>query len=96
MSHQSSVRAIGFRDLLRDVNLRDFADMVLGEVRLVGEAAGASLRTAPLTFPFVLMAVLIRFALLMAVLIVFGAAITIVTLVRAPIRWLDRRRPTEG
>jgi uncharacterized membrane protein len=86
MAEQSRSRLMGVRDLLRGVNLRDFADMVRGELGLVAESARAALRSSPFVLPLVLVAVLLRLVLLLAVLLVFGVAILVISGVRSAFR----------
>ncbi|MBI4570397.1 MAG: hypothetical protein HY723_00470 [Chloroflexi bacterium] len=86
MAEQPQPRLIGVGDLLRNVNLRDFADMIRGELGLVAESARAALRSSPFVLPLVLVAVLLRLVLLLAVLLVFGVAILVISGVRSVVR----------
>jgi hypothetical protein len=80
---------IGWREFLRDVNLGDFLHMIDGEVRQLG----TNLRVAIEAFPKLpwgpllalggLAMVLVRLVLLFLVIVVFGAAILLITAVRA-------------
>lgn len=81
-------RTFGWRQLLGAVNLRDFADMVRGELGMIGASigrAGAALPRLPLG-PFIgvafILLALVRLALLLLVVIAFGTAIAVITLVR--------------
>lgn len=82
-------KPLGWTDLLSVVNIKDFAQMVGGEV----EQIGASLRLALESFgrlpfgPFLgaagLFILSIRSCLLVLVIIVFGTGILLITLLRA-------------
>jgi hypothetical protein len=88
MTEQEAPETIGWRHLFRNVNLRDFADMVRGEGVMIGtltRRAFAALPRLPLG-PFVFFAFLtlawIRAFLLFAVVVFFGAAIVFISVVR--------------
>ena len=83
---------IGWRQLLGSVNVRDFIDIVRGELGMIGSmfrqgvAAVPRLPFGPLVFlGFWLLAVL-RLALLVVVVAVFGTAILIISAVRGATR----------
>ena len=85
---------IGWRQLLGSVNLRDFIDIVRGELGMIGSSlrqgveAIPRLPLGPLVFlGFWLLAVL-RSVLLIFVVVVFGTGILIVTTVRGAVRAL--------
>ncbi|MEX0786520.1 MAG: hypothetical protein WD939_07785 [Dehalococcoidia bacterium] len=79
----------GWRDLLGAVNLRDFSQMVRGELAMVG----SSFRLASDAFtrlpfgPFIavagLLLLLVRLVLLTLVIVVFGTGIVLISAVRA-------------
>jgi hypothetical protein len=80
---------IGWREFLRDVNLVDFLHMIDGEVRQLGTNLHVAIEAlpklpwGPLLALGGLVMVLIRLVLLFLVIVVFGAAILIITAVRA-------------
>ncbi len=87
---------LGLRDILSAVNVRDFARMVDGELRLLGSSLRLAFGNLPkLPFgPVLFLAgavmVVIRLTLLAIVIVVFGSAIVIVSGLRALLRLLGR------
>ena len=83
---------IGWRHLLGSVNLRDFIDIVRGELGMIGSSfrqgveAIPRLPLGPLVFLGFWLLAILRLALLILVVAVFGTAILIVSAVRAAIR----------
>lgn len=81
-------RAFGIRQLLGAVNLRDFLDMVRGELAMlngslrVAFAALPRLPFGPLLCLGGLLLVLVRLVLLIVVVITFGISIAVISLVR--------------
>ena len=79
---------IGWRQVLGSVNLRDFIDMVRGELGMIGSslrqgvAAIPRLPLGPLVFLGFWLLAILRAALLVLVVAVFGTAILIVSAVR--------------
>jgi len=97
MTDENEAKTIGYGDVLRGVNLRDFFDMVKGELGLVWAAARNAVRSRPILLPFAVLLVLLRLALLVAVVVVLGGAITLVMLVRGASRSLGgRQKPGSG
>ena len=90
-------RAFGWRQLLGAVNLRDFSEMVAGEVNQVAEAGRLALAAfphlpaGPLLFLRELLILLLRVSLLVLVVVVFGAGIVVISFVRATITMLRGR-----
>jgi hypothetical protein len=82
-------RTFGWRDLLRSVNLRDFLQMVRGELSMIGSLFAQSVRAlprlpfGPLVFVAYALMALLRSVLLAAVFLVFGTAIVIISAVRS-------------
>ncbi len=91
-------RTSGWRQLLSAVNLADFADMVGGELLAIGSSVRLSsesfprLPLGPLAFVAGLLMALARVAALLAVVIVFGAGIAAITIVRGLNRFFRRGR----
>ncbi|OGO50968.1 MAG: hypothetical protein A2148_03015 [Chloroflexi bacterium RBG_16_68_14] len=85
-------RGFGWRQLLGAVNLKDFSQMVAGELENIGTSLRlaflsiAKLPFGPLLFVGALLIVLLRLVLLVLVVIVFGAGIIIISAARAAIR----------
>jgi len=81
-------RTFGWRQLFGSVNLRDFIDMVRGELGMIGSMfrqgieAVPRLPFGPLVFLGFWLLALLRFVLLILVFIVFGAAILVISAVR--------------
>lgn len=95
MTDENEAKTIGFRDVLRGVNLRDFFDMVKGELGLVWGAARNAVHSRPILLPFAVLLVLLRLALLVAVVVFLGGAITLVMLVRGVSKSLAGRRTAD-
>ncbi len=87
----------GWRQLLRTVNLRDFAQMVGGELGMVWESlrlASESLSRrpfGPLIFSLGVLMGFLRLVLLVLVVVVFGAAILVIAAFRG-VTNLSRKR----
>lgn len=84
----------GWRQLLGAVNLRDFIDMVAGELAMIGSSFGQGARALPhlpagppVFLGFWLLAIL-RSLLLILVVVVFGTAILLISMVRGASRAL--------
>ena len=92
MTDENEAKTIGYGDVLRGVNLRDFFDMVKGELGLVWAAARNAVRSRPILLPFAVLLVLLRLLLLVVVVVVLGGAITLVMLVRGASRSLGGRQ----
>ena len=92
MTEQAETKTIGIRDVLGGVNLRDFFDMVKGEVGMVWTAARAAVTRHPLLIPPALLLVLLRLLLLAGVIVVLGGAITLVMAVRGVSKTLGGAR----
>jgi hypothetical protein len=75
-------RKIGFGDLLRGVNLRDFFDMVKGELGLVMTSARLAIHAKPILMPLAIALVVLRLVLLVGVIVVLGGAITLIMMLR--------------
>jgi hypothetical protein len=88
MSDQPAPETIGWGDLLRNVNLHDFADMVRGEGIMIGTmtrrafAALPRLPFGPLVFIAFIALAWLRALLLFFVVVFFGATITLISVVR--------------
>lgn len=84
----SEQETIGWRQVLRSVNLHDFADMVRGEGIMIGTtfqrafAALPKLPFGPIIFVIYLMLACLRTVLLAFVIIAFGGAIALISVVR--------------
>lgn len=82
-------RTLDLRQFLGAVNLRDFVQMVGGELRMIGTSVRLAfeslprLPAGPLVFLAGMLMVLLRLVLLLLVVVVFGVGITIITLVRS-------------
>jgi hypothetical protein len=93
-------RRLGIPQFLSAVNLADFAQMVASEAGMIGRAAGVALQAlprlpfGPLIFLGGMLMVALRALLLAFVVVVFGAGIAIITLVRAVSR-CGRGEPSE-
>ena len=85
-------RPFGWRQLFGAVNLRDFVEMVGGELRMIGGSARLALEALPrLPFgPFIflgaMLLVLLRLVLLLLVVVFFGAGILVISAVRNVVR----------
>ena len=81
-------KTFGWRHLPGAVNLRDFAQMVGGEVRQIGTSVSLAFRLlshlplGPFLFVGGLLIALLRALLLVLVVPVFGGAILVITVVR--------------
>lgn len=88
----SQQRSFGWRDLLGAVNLRDFAQMVGGELTQLATSARLAfqalprLPAGPLLFLVGLLMVILRLLLLTFVVVVFGTAILLISTLRALLR----------
>ncbi|MEX2159234.1 MAG: hypothetical protein WEB04_07510 [Dehalococcoidia bacterium] len=80
-------RTIGFGDLLRGVNLRDFFDMVKGEFALVLTSARLAVHAKPILMPLAVVLVVLRLFLLVGVIVVLGGAITMIMMLRGLTRF---------
>ena len=89
-------RTFGWRQLFGAVNLRDFVDMVRGELAMIGSSfrqgarALPRLPAGPLVFLGFWLLAILRSVLLILVVIVFGAAISLISAVRGVARALRR------
>ena len=85
-------RPLGWRQLFSAVNLRDFVDMVGGELRMIGTStrlAGEAfprLPFGPLAFLGAMLLILLRLVLLLLVVVFFGAGILAITVARGVVR----------
>ncbi len=85
-------RTLDLRQFLRDVNLRDFAQMVGGESRMIGTSVRLAFQSlprlpfGPLFFLAGMLMVVIRSVLLVVVVVVFGIGITAISLGRGVAR----------
>ena len=84
---------LGIRGLLARVNLKDFGDMVRDEFVLVGTSVRLAVKSRPWVMPFALAAALLRFVLLLLVIVGFGSAILVISLVRGLFRAFARPHP---
>jgi hypothetical protein len=85
-------RPFGVRQLLAEVNLRDFSRMVLGELALVSSSVRQAFeQKRRFLLPLVLLAAFVRLVLLVLVVVVLGGAILVVTVVRGAARLMGRR-----
>jgi len=88
----------GWRQLFGAVRLRDFADMVAGELKLIGTSARLAaeafpkLPFGPLAFLGAMLLVLLRLVLLLLVAVFFGTSILLISAVRNAVR-LVRGQP---
>ena len=84
----SQQRSFGWRDLLGAVNLRDFVQMVGGELTQLATSARIAfqalphLPAGPLLFLVGLLMVMLRLLLLTIVVIAFGSIILVISTVR--------------
>ena len=91
-------RPLGWRQLFGAVNLRDFVDMVAGELRMLGTStrlaaeALSRLPFGPLAFLGAMLLVLLRLVLLLLVAVLFGTSILLISAVRNAVR-LVRGQP---
>lgn len=76
----------GVRQLLAEVNLRDFSKMVRGELALVGSSVRLAVESRRLLTPLILFVALFRIVLLGFVIVVLGGAILLVTIARGVAR----------
>ncbi len=87
-------RTFGWRQLLGSVNLRDFIDMVRGELGMIGSSlrqgveAFPRLPAGPLVFLGFWLLAILRSVLLVLVVVVFGTAILLISAVRGASRAL--------
>lgn len=85
-------RGFGWRQLLGAVNLKDFSQMVAGELENIGTSlrlafqSVARLPFGPLAFLGALLIVMLRLLLLVLVVVVFGTGIIIISAVRSVMR----------
>jgi hypothetical protein len=85
-------RTFGWRQLFGSVNLRDFIDIVRGELGMIGSSLrqGAQalprLPAGPLVFLGFWLLAILRSVLLIFVVVVFGTGILIVIIVRGAVR----------
>jgi len=85
-------RTFGWRQLLAAVNLRDFAGMVGGELRMIGSSLRQAVEAlprlpfGPLVFLGFLLLALLRSLLLLLVVVVFGTGILLLSAVRGVMR----------
>ena len=92
----------GWRQLLGSVNLRDFIDMVRGEVAMIGSSlrqgvqALPRLPAGPAVFLVFWLLAILRSVLLVLVVIVFGTAILLISAVRAVANRTARGGPPGG
>lgn len=86
MRQQAEPRPLGLWDLLAEVNLRDFREMVLAELGLVGASVRQALEARTPGAALALLMALLRLALLVLVVTVFGTGIVAITVVRGAIR----------
>lgn len=77
-------RTIGIRQVLAEVNLRDFSRMVFGELALVGSSVRLAAEERRLAL--ILVVALLRIALLAFVVLTFGTAILLIMLIRSAAR----------
>lgn len=95
-------RPFGWRQLLGAVNLRDFADMVRGELGMIGSSLRRAVEAlphvpaGPLVFFGFLLLVVLRSVLLVLVVILFGTGILLISTVRGAIRMARRQGGDEG
>jgi hypothetical protein len=86
----------GWRHLFGSVNLRDFIDMVRGELVMIGSSlrqgveAFPRLPAGPLVFLGFWLLAILRSLLLILVVVVFGTAILLISAVRGVSRTLRR------
>jgi prepilin signal peptidase PulO-like enzyme (type II secretory pathway) len=84
--------SFGWRQLLGAVNLKDFSQMVAGELAYIGTSLRLAFQSVtrlplgPLLFVGALLIILLRLLLLVLVVIVFGTAILAVSAVRGVMR----------
>ena len=89
-------RTFGWRQLFSSVNLRDFFDMVRGEAGMIGSsfrqgaAALPKLPIGPLVFAGFWLLAIVRSALLVLVVVFFGGAIALISVVRTVSRLRGR------
>jgi hypothetical protein len=93
---------IDWRHLFTSVNLRDFVDMVIGEVMMIasslrqGARALPRLPFGPLVFAGFWLLAIVRSALLVLVVVFFGSAIMFISLTRSISRLLRRNDRPDG
>lgn len=94
-------RTFGWRQLLGAVNLKDFADIVVGELGMIGNSLRRAFEALPrppfgplISLGFLLLAALRSF-LLILVVVVFGTGILVITAARGVVRAV-RRKPDAG
>ena len=94
-------RPFGWRQLLGAVNLKDFVDMVRGELEMIGSSARLALEAfrrlplGPLAFLGGMLLVLLRLLLLLLVVVLFGTGILVITAVRGAARLALGRKGAE-
>ena len=86
MTSGATHEKLGLRDLLAEVNLRDFFVMVLDELGLIGNSVRLALESRTLLLPLALLVALLRLALLVVVIVLLGTAILAVMLLRGVTR----------
>jgi hypothetical protein len=95
-------RRLGIPQFLSAVNLADFAQMVASEARMIARAAGVAfaalprLPFGPLVFLGGILMVAVRALLLAFVVVVFGAGIAIISIVRSIARLVRGERSSAG
>ncbi len=100
MEHEH--HTMDWRHLFSSVNLRDFLDMVVGEVMMIassfrqGARALPRLPFGPLVFVGFWLLAIVRSALLVLVVVFFGSAITVISLTRGISRLLGRNDRPDG
>ena len=86
MTSGATPEKLGLRELLAEVNLRDFFVMVLDELSLIGNSVRLALESRTLLLPLALLVALLRLALLVLVIVLLGTAILAVMLLRGVTR----------
>jgi len=86
MTSGATPEKLGLRELLAEVNLRDFFVMVLDELGLIGNSIRLALESRTLLLPVALLVALFRLALLVLVIVVLGTAILATMLIRGVTR----------
>jgi hypothetical protein len=91
-------RPMRWRDLPGRVNLRDFVQMVTGEIGMIAESTQTAFQAlrrlpfGPLAFVAGMLMVLFRLFLLALVIVFFGGAIVVISIMRV----LSRKRSEDG
>ena len=92
---------IGWRQLLGSVNVRDFIDIVRGELGMIGSSLRQGLEAiprlplGPLVFLGFWLLAILRAVLLVLAVAIFGTGILIISAVRGVLR-ATRGRPASG